>query len=549
MIRRMTVAILLLFAGMTFAQDAAKETLPKEAAGDPVLRAMVAEMDRSKTQLKLEDVGAPYYIDYRVMDMDRYAAEASFGAPRLNLRSHMRYVRVVVRIGDYKQDSFYQGGQGTVEVLGVDDDEYAIRHTLWLATDAAYKAAAAALTAKKAALKQLTIEYPVDDFAKADPVRLIKPLVTLDSAAESWAPVLKQVSNFYRKDPQLQSNEARLSFEATNRYYVNSEGTVVRTGYSTYMVTASASTQAADGMRLERSADVIVGNYKDLPAPDKFAKQAEEVIGTLKQLREAPMVDEEYRGPVLFEGDSATHLVASLIGENVLGRKPELGQPVRTRGAFGSSYQSRVLPDFLSVEDDPTIATLEGTRLLGAYDVDDEGVKAAKVALIEKGKLVAYDMGREPIRDLPSSNGHGRAQYPFNPPGASLGNLVLKSTEPLSAEALRAKLMELCKQRDLSYCYVVKTAGPRNSPRLLYKVYTKDGHEELVRGAVFGDLDTRAMRNDIVAAGDKASIENSPLAIPHSVVSPPLLFDELEVKRVDQNKEKLPEYPTPPIGE
>jgi len=548
MIRKLATAILLLFA-TAFAQGAAKEALPKEAAGDPVLRAMVAEMERSKAQLKLEDVGAPYYIDYRVMDMDRYAAEASFGAPRLNVRARVRYVRVVVRIGDYKQDSFYQGGQGTVEVLGVDDDEYAIRHTLWLATDEAYKNAAAALTAKKAALKQLTIEYPVDDFAKSEPVRLIKPLVTLDPAAGSWASVLNQLSNFYRKDPQLESNEARLSFEATNRYFVNSEGTVVRTGSSSYMVSASASTQAADGMRLERSADVIVGEYKDLPAPDQFQKHAEGVLGTLKQLREAPMVDEEYRGPVLFEGDSASHLVASMIGENVLGRKPELGQPVRTKGAFGSSYQSRVLPDFLSVEDDPTVTTYQGEPLLGAYDVDDEGVKAAKVALIEKGKLVAYDMGREPIRDFPNSNGHGRAQYPASAPGPSLGNLVLTSSEPLTEEALRAKLIELCKQRDLSYCYVVKTAGPRNSPRLLYKVYTKDGHEELVRGAVFGDLDTRAMRNDIVAAGDKASIENSPMAIPHSIVSPPLLFDELEVKRIDQNKEKLPEYPAPPLGE
>jgi hypothetical protein len=56
------------------------------------------------------------------------------------------------------------------------------------------------------------------------------------------------------------------------------------------------------------------------------------------------------------------------------------------------------------------------------------------------------------------------------------------------------------------------------------------------------------MRNDIVAAGEKASIENLPTAIPHSIVSPSLLFDELEVKRVDQNKEKLPEYPPPQLG-
>jgi hypothetical protein len=271
-------------------------------------------------------------------------------------------------------------------------------------------------------------------------------------------------------------------------------------------------------------------------------------MSTLRQLRDAPVVEEEYRGPVLFEGDAATHVVADLIGENVLGRKPALGQPARTRGVFAASYMSRVLPEFLSVQDDPTISTWQGEPLLGDYDVDDDGVKAMKVSLIEKGKLIAYDLGREPIRDFPTSNGHGRAQYPMNSPGASLGNLIVQSSEPLSDAALKAKLIELCKQRDLPYGYIARAIGQRNSPRLLYRVFVKDGHEELVRGAIFGDLDTRAMRSDIVAAGDKVAVENRPQAIPHSIASPSLLFDELEVKRINQNKEKLPEYPAPQLG-
>ncbi len=541
---KLAITICCLLVSGALAQD----NLPKEATGDPVLRAMVAEMERSKAQLKLEGVGAPYYIDYRVMDTDHYGSEAAFGATVGEIRTRMRYVRVVVRLGDYKQDSFYQGGQGAVQVLGIDDDEFAIRHKLWLATDQAYKAAAEALTAKNAALKQLTIEYPVDDFSHAEPVRVIKPLVVLDGAASSWSKVLKDVTAFYRKDPQVESVNANLSFEATNRYFVNSEGTIIRTGHSTYTVVASASTQAADGMKLERSAEIVVSDFKQLPTPEKFKQHADDVMSTLRQLRDAPVVEEEYRGPVLFEGDAATHVVADLIGENVLGRKPALGQPARTRGAFAASYMSRVLPEFLSVQDDPTISTWQGEPLLGDYDVDDDGVKAMKVSLIEKGKLVAYDLGREPIRDFPNSNGHGRAQYPMNSPGASLGNLIVQSSEPLSDAALKAKLIELCKQRDLAYGYLAKAIGQRNSPRLLYKVFVKDGHEELVRGAIFGDLDTRAMRNDIVAAGDKAAVENRPTAIPHSIASPSLLFDELEVKRIDQNKEKLPEYPAPQLG-
>ena len=78
-------------------------------------------------------------------------------------------------------------------------------------------------------------------------------------------------------------------------------------------------------------------------------------------------------------------------------------------------------------------------------------------------------------------------------------------------------------------------------------MWVKDGHEELVRGAAFGDLDTRALRNDVVAAGNDPFVDNRLLNIPHSIVSPSILFDELEVKPANKNRDKLPEYAPPPL--
>jgi hypothetical protein len=251
---------------------------------------------------------------------------------------------------------------------------------------------------------------------------------------------------------------------------------------------------------------------------------------------------------VLFSAHAATTIFSSLMGENVLGRKPELGKNSRTTGAFAASYKTRVLPDFLSAVDDPTISSYSGQSLLGHYEIDDDGVPAQRVSLVEKGTLVSYVIGREPIRDLPTSNGHGRARVPTNPAGPSLGNLIVTSAQPLSKEALKKKLIDMCQQRDLTYCYYVETFGPQLTPRLIYKVWTKDGHEELVRGAAFGDLDTRALRSDLIAAGEETHVDSHSLNIPHSVVAPSILFDELEVKRANQNKEKLPEYPPPAMG-
>ena len=505
---------------------------------------MLAEMQRSKTQLKLADVQAPYYVDYRLMDVDQYVAEAAFGALRTSLRTRIRMLRIVVRVGDYKQDSYFGPGEGVVDVGPLDDDEGSLRHQLWLGTDRAYKAASEALTAKQAELKKYTVDQPVDDFAHASAVQFTSPLAHLDFVAQPWLTTLEDASALYKTDPAVQSLNASLRFTATNRYFVSSEGTVVRTGESFYQVYVGGFTQAGDGMRMDRSHGYQVRELKDLPSRDEVLSRTRQLMVSLKQLRDAPVSEEEYRGPVLFSADAAAGIMSALVGPNVLGRRPMLGQNARTIGDWANNYKSRVLPNFLSVVDDPTISVFQGHGLLGSYSVDDEGIKPAKVSVIEKGQLVNYLIGRQPIRDFPNSNGHGRAPV-TGAPMSSLGNLIVQSSDPISNDELKKKLIEACQQRNLPYGYFVQTLGPRLTPRLIYRVSTKDGHEELVRGAVFGDLDTRSLRNNVVAAGKEVDSEDQLDPIAQSVVSPALLFDELEVKRGDTAKQKLPDYPPP----
>jgi TldD protein len=517
---------------------------------DPVLHAMSVELKRSKESLKLDQVAAPYYIEYRIFDVDEYDAEAAYGSLRSRMRNRFRFLRVVVRIGDYKQDSYRDTqAEGAISVAPLDNDVLAMRHQIWEATDRAYKAAAQDLTAKQAQLKQLTTpDEPVDDFAHAEPTKYIGSQIKLDFDPKPWLSMLEEGSSVYKGDPLLQTAEATLKFQAVNRYLVNSEGTVIRDGYSLYEMTIAEGTQATDGMKLERGHAFTVNSIKELPSAADFRDEAATLEGTLKLLRDAPLVDEEYRGPVLFSADAASTVFSEVVGEHILGRRPELGKTGRTTGDFGSSYKTRVLPDFLSVVDDPTVATFQGQPLLGNYGIDDEGIKAQRVPVIENGKLVNYLVGREPIRDFPSSNGHGRAKIPTSPPGPSLGNLIITASQTSTPADLKKKLIELCEQRDLPYGYYAETFGPKRTPRLLYKVWVKDGHEELARGGSFGDLDTRALRNDLIAAGNDFYVENQPLNIPHSIVAPSILFDELEIKRVTANKDKLPDYPAPPLA-
>jgi predicted Zn-dependent protease len=178
--------------------------------------------------------------------------------------------------------------------------------------------------------------------------------------------------------------------------------------------------------------------------------------------------------------------------------------------------------------------------------VDSEGVKAQAVNAVEHGVLSNYLIGRQPIRDFPASNGHGRAA-PGSLPGPNLGVLQVKSSEEQSPEELKKKVLQMVTDQGRPYGYRVETLGPGNSPRLLYRVYAKDGHEELVRGAVFSELDIRALRSDLIAVGNDPLVSNRAGGAPTTIISPSLLFDELEVKRADTSKDKLPDYPAPPL--
>ena len=142
----------------------------------------------------------------------------------------------------------------------------------------------------------------------------------------------------------------------------------------------------------------------------RCTKRTLDNLQSFNELRLAPLVDaEDYHGPVLFSGDSSADVIDRLFVPNVEADRPDMGTTARTQGAYQSSFHTPILPTFLTVVDDPTMTTFEGKTLLGAYAVDDEGEAVAPVTVVERGKLMNYLLVREPVKDFPESNGHGRA--------------------------------------------------------------------------------------------------------------------------------------------
>ncbi len=306
---------------------------------------------------------------------------------------------------------------------------------------------------------------------------------------------------------KVQYSTANLRGVAVNRYLVNTEKTEVRMGYTGYQASISVGGQAADGMRLGRDNGTVATTSRELESADAFRQRTINDLKSFNDLCNAPVVEaDDYHGPVLFSADASTDVFTRLFIPNVEADRPEPGTTARTQGAYTSSLHARVLPEFLNVIDDPLESTFAGKHLLGAYEVDDQGVAAQPTQLVTNGKLESYLIGREPVRDFPASNGHGRAA----PAQAARSHAGITLFKPLPAadgklltdEDMTNRLLALAKEQKRDV-YQVETLGGELVPRLLYRVHP-DGSRELVRGAAFDEVDNRSLRSSIVAAGRNA---------------------------------------------
>jgi predicted Zn-dependent protease len=288
-------------------------------------------------------------------------------------------------------------------------------------------------------------------------------------------------------------------------------------------------------------------SFDDLPTPAAFAESIRQLAANLTAARTAPVLEMNYSGPVLLTGQPSAEMFARVLAPNLFGQRAPLG-------ARGSAYVSDlvdrmkrpVLPSYLSVVDDPTQTKAGATPLIGHYEVDDQGVPAKRVALIEDGLLNDMLMSRRPGKDRLNSNGHGRSGYPGRET-TQIGNLVVSSKQGKSYEELKKQLISLAKEEKLQYAIIIKGVnvsggGPIGAPVLVYKVYISDGREELIRGASSGSLSVSSLRH-IQAAGKEVYVANRLMGVqgaetPVSVIAPPILLEEMELSRPSGAQQK-----------
>lgn len=558
-----------------------------EIQKDVQLRAMVDELARSKT-LKLNELDKPYFISFSSSDIDELVVAGSLGGLNGAERVRVRSPQVQVRVGDYAFDntnSVYSG-IARLGALTVDDDYDALRMGFWLSTDGLYKAAADQITRKRAALREVADIDKTPDLAPAKSIQMLRPIATLKIESQPWEAEIRRLSGVFLKHPDVLSSNVRLLAVSTNYRLTNTEGTVIRIPEEITDLGIRCRSLAPDGGAVWSSAFLTVLHPADLPNEQEISRLVESLAAETDALQKAPMA-EEYNGPVLFEQQAAAQMIAEVMADASRQQRkpvaaPGANSPTVLESVWATRMGSKVAPDWMTITDDPSQTRFGKQILVGQYEVDDEGVPASKVTLVDKGMLKAFLLSREPVKTFDASNGHGRLPGRFGTQQAAIGNLFVQADQTIPESQMKAKLLEKVKTAGLKYGMIlrrldfpstlggeelegiaremekngyVRTLSP---PLLAFRVYP-DGREELVRGARFKEFSAKNLRDAVLASDrpyvlnyvnngsqfDFADLHSDETA--SSVICPSLILDGVEMDRAQNEATKPPIVPPPAL--
>jgi TldD protein len=541
-----------------------------QAQPNPALVTMGKELEREMPILSKADPPA-YFLSYTLTSVDRSEVMGSNGALLSSQENLSRWLETQVRVGSYDLDNTHKvgnsgpnrGSGGTAVPLG--DDAGVLRRSIWLDTENQYRAAAEALikvTTSKEVQAQ-TAEERAPDFSHEEPHVFYGPEVSIHPDRKPWEEKVRLYTRAFRESAQILNSIVTYTAEARNQYQVNSEGTRLQFGQIHYRLELYIQGKAPDGMDINRYYNFDWTDPSKAPDDKAVLTQCQALRQQLEALVKAPLV-EPFAGPTLLTGRAAAVFFHEVFGHRIEGFR----QKDITEGqTFARKVGEQILPDFISIYDDPTEKTLGKDVLIGYYPFDDEGVPSQRVTLVDHGTLRNFDMSRQPLIGFPHSNGHGRRQLGAQPVSRQ-GNLIVESNRKVSNAELRKKLIEEIKRQGKPFGLLIDdiaggfTFTGRGQPQafqvqplVVYKVFADGSPDQLVRGVDIVGTPLVSLTK-IVATGDTEEVFNGYCgaesgSVPVAAVAPAILISEMEVQKKETSTDKPPILPPPahdPMG-
>ena len=553
MMRKQLILLAILTAGLfrfsAFAQKPLEELLLQEAK-------------RNLETLSKEPVPA-YYISYRVYEPTEESGVSIFGQLQHRSSTRNRVVRASVRVGSPEQDNTREIKEGynmqSMNArfdLPLDDNEDAIRLTLWNFTDKLYKDAVNNYDKVKANVNaKVASEDKSPDFSSETREQYKEketPFSSLKVKPEEYSERINRYSGAFKNNPDVVNSMAAYEIKLLRSYFADTEGACITQNNTSFRIDIQAYTIADDGMQLPLFSSYYSDNSKELPGDKAIMKDIDEMSRMLSLLKTAPLAD-SYSGPALLSAEATGVFFHEFLGHRVEGARMKRESDSQ---AFKKKIGETVIDKDISLFFDPTIRKYKDIQLSGNYVFDDEGVRGQKVSIIENGKLVNFLMSRTPIDGHPHSNGHGRGEINYDPVTRQ-SNMIIESASPKTEQELRNMLKDELKKQNKPYGYwFCKVSGGFTqtgrytpnafnvTPLIVYRVYADDKADELVRGVnLIGT--PLSIFSQITACGADHAVFNGYCGaesgrVPVSCVSPSVFVKLVETQKQAKSQAQPP---------
>lgn len=493
-----------------------------------IFKAMQSEMKRNLKDLKMDKFARPYFIAYKIIPETKYLFNASQGVLMQDKKTYIPDYEVQVRVGSPQEDNSYF--DPSVWLPKETNNFFALNYEglskfLWQTTDIVYKNSLAELTEKQAYKKNKNITKQYDDFSFYPAQEYFDTLTEPIIDQKYWREVAQKTSAKGAL-PEFEDFMTAINITFNPSYFLTSRGSKYLQDKYAINIKFTAQGRLEDGFEFNLSKSLTYVDFKDVPTLEELEKEAQDFAKEVLALQKAKKVD-SYIGPVLLEGGQAAKLM------KVLARAISYTKHIASNsdysyydGEFSDKLGLKVFSSGFDVIDDPLRKTFENQKLAGSYEIDEEGVKAQKIQVVENGFLKALPFTASLTKNNSKSNGHARSYFGYTTLVARPSNLILLAHKTVAKEDFLNTFKTFCAQQGLNACPIISTTD--GDTFYGFMLDSKTG----AKTPIYGELaafNTRSLR-DIKYASDKMQVYNEfSRNLGFSIITPDLILDNGEI--------------------
>ena len=493
-----------------------------------VLMAMKHEMTRNMKELVFADYEKSFFISYTIGNTEEIYASATLGAIIKSKRDTSTTWAARVMVGDYAVNDENYEDYGNIDEnemdpidLTIEKDYMGIRRTLWTATNYIYKKAALSHKNKILALKNNNLNdsaLQIDDFSKTELVKIHEPSIVIKHDLKKIESIVRDLSKTYLNFPEIVNSNVVVDAFNSRIYFINSEGTESITSEVIYTLKSSAQIMDNDGNLISNHFAYHFTSIDEMPDIKTIVDNINAMVNNLYALKNAPVLEENYYGHVLFTGQTVAHIFEQNLFTGteklIATREPLVNTPDKSMyygnlsGSIDAKINRRIATDILNVKALPKLNEYHGQKLLGSFKVDAEGVVPPdELMLIKDGILLTLLNDRTPTRKVKNSNGHKRYSINYGGIGKQTapGVISISCNESMTYDQIKETLINRARKEGLEYGIIMKPVQYGNSYQStnVFRIWTDDRREELVSSAFLKKLPENALKRILGTVDDQ----------------------------------------------